>query len=370
MSQDRQYPRVKDYVWIVPVSATRSQVGTAPSKSVSIGIGVDRLRKILSLLDGQHPIQEITQRVAENEGLDALWLEALVAKLDEVGLLDYGISQDVPPRFERWRSQLNFFSMFTRGGVTALDMQTSLSSKTVGVIGAGGIGCHALCALARAGVKKVVVVDYDTVSLSNLNRQILYGEADVGVPKCKAAVAKLREINPSIEPEGRCIKVLSESDARRAVEGTDFVLCTADFPFTEVYRWVNLACVRLGIPWMPASLGETIGTLGPLVAPRQTACFECMEQHIRRHNSSHDFQVQAFLQSEEGTESAYHDRSATLGACVGVIGNLAAWEAIRFLTGLAQPVTAGRLLNINLLSMASRFEDVPRLSECPVCARR
>lgn len=362
-------PRLKEYAYITPASPARCHIGTVPLRAVTVELGIGELKVLEGLLDGRHTVAEIQRAVQRKLGLDRRWLAAFLDELRAAKLLEDGPRRSTRT-LGRYRSQLQFFSMFTGREATPSEIQRVLAAKCVCVVGAGGVGCHALSALAQAGVGRLVAVDYDTVSLSNLNRQVLYSESDIGAPKHAAACDRLRHINPSVDVQGRKVKVLSESDADNVVAGADFVLCTADFPFVLLNRWLNKACIERGIPWLAANIGEIVGTLGPLVIPRRTGCFECLERHYRRHNQDYDYQIDTFLDSDEGSEAAYHKRSATLGACVGVVGNLAAWETIRFLSSIDEPISQGAVLSLDLSSCRSQLQKIPRFKTCAVCGRK
>jgi len=365
-----EYPHIKDYAYIVPFNEHSCQIGTVSGKGVFIDSDFVTVHDVVSLLDGRNNINEIKQLASQKWGLHETWIESFLQHLDDASLLEHE-SRDHPDCLisrDRYQSQLRFFSIFSTPTITSHDMLEKLRSKCAVVIGAGGIGCHALAALALSGIGELVVVDYDTITRSNLNRQILYKEGDVGQAKDTVACRELQRINPDVSTESRRIQVSSPSDARRAIKGADVVLCTADFPYILIYRWINQACIESQIPWTQVNMGESVCTLGPLVVPRETGCFGCLEEQYRSRNSKYDFQIDMFLSSDEGNEATYHKRSATLGACVGVAGNLAAWEIIRYLVGIHDTITLGYLVTLDVLTMSLHREPVERVPQCPVCS--
>lgn len=150
--------------------------------------------------------------------------------------------------------------------------QRRLREASVAVVGLGALGCVSSDLLARAGVGRLVVVDRDLVELSNLQRQTLYEEADVGTPKAIAAQRRLRRVNSEIEVDGvvkdvnpkRVLTVLR--DAGVVVDGTDNL---------ETRYLLNDACVKGGTPLIyGAALGGE-GMVG-MLNPPETACFRCL----------------------------------------------------------------------------------------------
>lgn len=140
--------------------------------------------------------------------------------------------------------------------------QKALGESTAVVIGCGALGTHALSCLARAGVGKVKVVDRDIVEISNLQRQTLFDEGDVGRAKAKVAEERLRRVNSEIEIVGEVID-LSFANILRVVRGATVVVDATDNMDTRFL--VNDACVKLGIPWIYAGAVGVTGMVMPIV---------------------------------------------------------------------------------------------------------
>jgi molybdopterin/thiamine biosynthesis adenylyltransferase len=144
------------------------------------------------------------------------------------------------------------------------------SSKAV-VIGCGALGTHAASMLTRAGVGRILIVDRDKVELSNLQRQTLFSEPDVGEPKAAVAERLLGRVNSEIDIRSKVAEVTT-ANAEELVEGATVVIDATDN--MEARFIVNDACVKLGIPWI---YGGAVGTSGMVLAVVPSGpCLRCV----------------------------------------------------------------------------------------------
>ena len=149
--------------------------------------------------------------------------------------------------------------------------QKKLGRSRATVIGCGALGTNALSFLVRAGVGQVMAVDRDVVDLSNLQRQALFAEEDVGRPKAKVAEEKLRSINSEVEVRG-IVSDVNHANIESFVKGATVVLDATDNMDTRFL--VNDACVKLGIPWIYAGAIGVTGMVMPVV--EGGPCLRCV----------------------------------------------------------------------------------------------
>lgn len=219
--------------------------------------------------------------------------------------------------------------------------QQRLKAATVVIVGAGGVGTPAALYLAAAGVGTLRIIDGDTVSLSNLQRQILFDTADIDRPKVEAAAGRLEAINPHVRIEA-LNRPLTAETAASVVAGADVVLDgTDDF---ETRHLVNAACVAANLPLVSGALGRWTGQVGVFAG---RPCYRC-------------------LVPDSPADAETCARVGVVGALAGVIGAMAALEAIKLITGAGQPLT-GRLMLYDGLSAISRTVTVLADPACPVC---
>lgn len=229
--------------------------------------------------------------------------------------------------------------------------QERLAEARVAVIGLGALGCPAASLLVRAGVGHVELVDRDVVERSNLQRQLLYTEADAeaGLPKAEAAAAALRAANRDVRIDAH-VRDLSAANADALLGGVDVIVDGTDN--FDVRFLVNDWAVRNGVPWVYAAAVGATGLTMPIL-PGRTACLRCL-----------------FEEPPPPGASATCDTAGVLGPVTAVVGSLAALEALKIAAGRDQAVRRG-LLQLDLWQndVRSVAVDGPRV-DCPCCVRR
>lgn len=219
--------------------------------------------------------------------------------------------------------------------------QQALKRARVLVVGMGGIGNPAALYLAAAGVGTLGLIDDDVVSLSNLQRQVVFGTGDVGRPKIEVARERLAALNPHTGVE-LFSQRMTPANARDLVSRFHLVLDgTDDF---DTRFAVNAACVAEKRPLVSGALGRWSGQVGVFTGQ---PCYQC-------------------LVPETPPEAETCARVGIVGALAGVIGTMAALEAIKLITGAGDPLQ-GRLLVYDGLKGASRVARVGADPACPVC---
>lgn len=302
-------------------------------------------RRLLAALDGAAPTVDALCRHLRAPRAQ------VTAALDQLAALGLLQEHDAGARDERFDRQLAWLDdrFATRG--EALAAQARLGRTKVAVLGCGGLGCWTLAALACTGIGAYVLVDDDTVELSNLNRQLLFAAADVGRLKVHAAAEALRRFDPAVTVDARPLRLGSREDVAAAIAGCDLVVETADRPMYELPRWVDDACRSAGLPHISAAQHPPQVRIGPLRIPGRSACLECIEAAHRARYPLYD-EVAAFRASRERP-------TPTLGTASGLIGTLVATEILHLITGAHPPATLNRSLIVDLATLASRFEPEP-----------
>ncbi|NLB35683.1 MAG: HesA/MoeB/ThiF family protein [Elusimicrobia bacterium] len=223
--------------------------------------------------------------------------------------------------------------------------QKKLSYASVLVIGSGGLGSSALFYLAAAGVGRIGIVDSDWVELSNLNRQILFNEKEIGKSKTSSAAEKLRAFNSSISIEEND-GFFDSSNASRLVEKYDFVIDAVDNFETKFL--INDACVLNKRPFVHAGI-EAFGGQIMTVIPEKSPCLRCLMDQPPHEKDEKQQPI------------------GILGASAGVIGSIQAAEAIKYFIGTGDLLT-GRLLNVSLKNMRFKILKYSKDSLCLVCS--
>lgn len=235
-------------------------------------------------------------------------------------------------------------------GIGEQGQERLLASSAV-LVGCGAIGAAAANLLVRAGVGRVRIVDRDFVEPSNLQRQVLFDEADAreALPKAVAAERKLRSINASVAVEG----VVADINPHNAEElFADFDLILDGTDNFETRFLVNDFAVKSGKPWIYAAAVASYG-LAMAIRPGVTACLACMLSTER---------------NPQGLDETC-DTVGVLGPIVNLIASLEVAEAVKLLAG-REAALHGRLISCDVWSGRFQSVRVTRNSDCPVCVRR
>jgi len=221
--------------------------------------------------------------------------------------------------------------------------QQRLKAARVGLIGLGGVGGPAALYLAAAGVGTLRLIDDDTVALSNLQRQVAFATADIGRSKVEAGADALTGLNPHVRIEPVAER-LSTATAARLIAGCDVVIDGTD-DFATRFA-VNAACVAAEVPLVSGALGRWSGQVGVF---RGRPCYHC-------------------LVSAAPPDAETCARVGVVGALAGVVGSMAALEAVKLIVCAGTPLT-GRLLIYDGLAGTARTVAVVSDPACLVCAR-
>ena len=227
-----------------------------------------------------------------------------------------------------------------------IEGQNRLLNSRVLIIGLGGLGSPIAMYLAATGVGHLTVCDDDRVDLSNLQRQILHGTADIGLPKTESAKSKLAALNPDVVID-TINRRLTKDELYTQVEQHDVVIDASD-NFTTRFL-INDVCVAARKPLV---FGAAIRMEGQLTVFRNdqtdSPCYRC-------------------IYKDEGEIQETCSENGVLSPIVGVIGSIQALEAIKIITNVGKSL-AGRLLIFDGAVMDWRLINVKKDPACPVCS--
>jgi len=225
--------------------------------------------------------------------------------------------------------------------------QKKLLRAEVVVVGAGGIGSPAIQYLAAAGVGLLTIIDDDRVDLSNLQRQTLFGTADIGGSKSRLAKRKVEALNPDVGVDFSARRI-GAANAARYIDGADVVLDGSDNFATRLA--VADAALAARVPLVSAAVTAFEGQLATYRGwEPDKPCYRCL------------------VGQDPGRAEATCSDAGVLGALAGVMGSLAALEAIRAITGFGED-SAGKLLLVDALTLRFRTVKLPKDPGCPACA--
>jgi len=224
--------------------------------------------------------------------------------------------------------------------------QLRLKAAKVAIVGLGGLGVPAALYLTGAGVGTIGLIDDDEVEISNLQRQVLYGESDLGRPKVRVAAHRLHDLNPHIEFGLHQVR-LTSANALEILQSYDLIIDGSDnFPTRYL---VNDACVLLSKPDVYGAIQRFEGQVGIFDAA-SGACYRCL-----------------FDEPPPPELAPSCAEAGVLGVLPGIVGSMQASEAIKSILHIGRGLHS-RLLILDALNMRVRELEVPKNPECPVCS--
>ena len=225
-----------------------------------------------------------------------------------------------------------------------LDKQEILLNAKFLIVGVGGLGCAAAQYLVAAGVGEITLIDDDNVEKTNLQRQVLHGEAYVGVNKCLSAKVSLEQLNSDIEVNV-IQKRLELDDYLNLIESLDMVLdCTDNLTSRNI---LNQACYQSGTPLVSGAAIRMEGQLMSIVPQQHSACYACVSAYFGEQNLS-------------------CVESGVMSPVVGIIGAMQALEAIKVLCDYGQSHVNKLMMFDGMTSTWQTFK-VPKKVNCTVC---
>jgi sulfur-carrier protein adenylyltransferase/sulfurtransferase len=242
---------------------------------------------------------------------------------------------------ERYRKQVMLPEIGEKG-------QQKLKDASILVVGVGGLGSAILPYLVGAGIGRICILDDDHVSLSNLQRQILYTTAELRQAKANLVANKMQALNPEIILSAQ-VERLTSKNAKAFITGQSLVMdCTDNL---DARFLINETCVAEGIPFVYGAVYRYEGQVSVFDAKRGP-CFRCLYPQLPPPEAIPDPELNGLL-----------------GTLPGVVGLLQATEAIKLLTGIGEPLI-GKLILYDALVVGFRTIRLEKNPDCPVCGRR
>ncbi|MET8089938.1 ThiF family adenylyltransferase [Micromonospora sp. NPDC005220] len=324
--------------------------------------------ELLNLLDGSRTTDEVAEELTRlfphrsqrlvRAAIEDLMIAGHVEDADEPASR---LAPAARRRYGRSRALSQWMDLTPRR--TGWETQVLLGGAKVALVGIGGAGCVVALNLVLSGVGRLHCVDRDVIERSNLNRQILYADADVGTLKIDVAVPRLRTYNSSVEVTGECRDVDGPEALRDLAAGFDVVVLAADRP-RDIRSWTNRACLDTGTPWVHAGYHGPLVTVG-LYRPSAGPCSDCLPAARQARQE----ELPERTEWIPGIASAYEQAANATSA--GFAGNFAAHAAISLITGVPALQTnrefAFNLVDLTSVPVIALDTPYPR---CPSCRSR
>ncbi|EHJ01782.1 UBA/THIF-type NAD/FAD binding protein [Clostridium sp. DL-VIII] len=280
--------------------------------------------------------------------------ETVNCLLNERYLVDYSDYCDILHN-ELFNRQVLFFSMFNSFS-KATSMIKVMKEKRIVILGVGAIGCNVANQLIKAGINKLTLVDSDTVEYTNLHRQLLFKNSDVGSLKTDAAKRNLLEVNLNADIKTINIYINNEDNLEPIIKECDLVLCTMDKPTRNI---VNNVCVRNDKSILFAGFSEYVGMIGPFIIPHKTACLKCIDSSINKN-----------INKNINDMSINSDRIIpSFGPLCNCIASIATSEIIKYISGFTDSKLIGSTLMVDLINFKMELTPWHKNNECTICSK-
>ncbi len=321
---------------------------------------------LLELLDGTNTYKSVFEKLNyQYPHLNSALVEQYIEQFVELNILEDAtlMIHDMLDEYtmERWSRNIEFFGSIARYGDNKFVYQRKIKESKLCILGCGGLGTHLLLDSTAAGFTNITIVDFDKVELSNLNRQILYHEDDIGTSK--VLQARKRALQFSKRANVKAIETWLDSQEKieSVITGHDLVMCVADKPTNAIGYWLNEACVNQQIPFINGGLHIRRGTFYSVV-PTQSGCVACWKQSLSqqgRHLAS--------LIVEKSKEHDV-DYQFPAPAMVAVVAGCMVAEALKLITGMQPPALTNRLKEFSFDNMSIETREIwEKQPDCSVC---
>ncbi|MBJ6745620.1 ThiF family adenylyltransferase [Streptococcus sp. 121] len=271
---------------------------------------------------------------------------------------------ELPIIDDRYIPNIHYFRRYLKDINKCIDIQRNINESSVLLLGLGGGGANVLTLLAGLGPKQLTIVDYDTVELSNLGRQLLYKQDDIGLSKAKVAEREFRKMNSSVALKAITKKIESSADVYELIleSKATIVICVMDEPPFTAQRRVNEAIIKAGVPCIFGGSQISRGRIYSVI-PGITGCFDCLNIHYTKTSPNFVGQFLGFQKIN------FSPPTIAYGPAIFQLSAVLADEFVRVLTNYTPPMSLSTQFEVNFEDGASFCHDPwPRYEEdCPTC---
>ncbi|MGL4973368.1 MAG: ThiF family adenylyltransferase [Culicoidibacterales bacterium] len=355
------FPRIKPIYPVYKLNTSVFRIGAQLGITTEIADIHNQFWILTKLLDGKNSLTKI---ILEMQKLFPLLTPEDVIKgialLDKEGVIEEALITEKVE--ERYTSNVNYFSRYIDSTNNRFDVQKKINKLNILLLGLGGGGSNILALLAGLGPKKIKIVDYDLIESSNLGRQFLYRECDIGKKKVNVAAKYLKEMNSRIEVEKIDKKIITSEDVLELLEGIDIVICAIDEPPFIIHRIVNKAIVSANIPCIFGASQISRGRIYTVI-PYQTGCFDCLNLNFSKNDPQ-------FIEQFIGFRNInFSPPSIAYGPGIFFLTSTIVDELVRITTNYAPPRSLGTQYEVNYEDFSSfthpSWARFPH--ECPTC---
>ncbi|MBM7644587.1 molybdopterin/thiamine biosynthesis adenylyltransferase [Scopulibacillus daqui] len=323
------------------------------------------IKYLISLIDGENTIEDIIEKVIlKYPYITSEDINSALGSLDAENYLEDNAKRPKimgEYEIERYKANLNYFSLFTSLNDSKFDIQEKIMNTNVALLGVGGLGSQILYHLAGLGFHNINILDFDTLELSNFNRQLLYSEENINELKTELAKKRISKFNPNVNLNMTNKRIECADDVMNHIKDSDFVICVADKPTMHIQDWVNEAVVKLRKPLVSGGVLNTRGRFYSII-PGKTGCVECHKKTLMDSDQSVNEELNNMNQVN------FQRNNAAISSNVAMLAGAMVNELLGLVTGISEPRSLGRMIEIDYLTYQTyAISEWEKQDSCPVC---
>lgn len=328
-------------------------------QQVRLKVEDDTILNIVTSLDGQKTIEDISKEY----DIDIDDLQNLLQYLRSKGILDNVEPKEDFNSYNQYRRVIHFLAEYSHSHEHLVAMWNRIKNSTVLIVGLGAVGTWVTTNLAQSGVGTIILMDGDTVDVSNLHRQFGYTEIDVGSFKVDALEKRIHaySINTQVIKE---YSFLNET-ALHVFDQTkiDLIINCADKPTVDdTSLWIGEYAMKRGIPHIVGGgYNLHLSLIGQTVLPGKTACLRCFQKTLEEENTIDPKKVKKL--------SVKNRKVGSFGPMCSMISSMVGMEAIKVLAGDIQPSNVNRRGEFDIYNMDIKYKEYTRRDDCEWCGK-
>lgn len=354
------YPRLNPSVQIVKLDDGIIEFfKTCIRRTVNLRVENDTVLDIVTKLDGTRTLEQIS----EEHKIALADLQRLVEFLQSKGLLDNVTPTDDFVKYESFHRVIHMLAEYSHSHQHLVTMWNNIRHSTVLIVGLGAVGSWVACNLVQTGVTNLILMDRDSVDISNLHRQFGYGEKSVGMKKADVLEKQLF----SYAGDLNILKEYSflDGDSLHVFDDRhiDLIINCADKPTVDqTSLWIGEYSMKRKIPHIiGGGYNMHLSLIGQTVIPGQTACVKCFQKKLESENTIDPKEVKRL--------NVKNRKVGSFGPMCSIIASMIGMEAVKVLSGGIMPSNINRRGEFDIFTMAIKYIDYPRRDDCEWCGK-
>lgn len=353
-------PKLNSTISVVKISENILEFfKTNTRQQLHIKVQDDTIMNIVLGLDGTKTPEQISNEY--DIKLDDL--KKLLNYLRKNGILDNVGNKIDFKYYSRFRRPIHFIAEYSSSHEELVCMWEKIINSTVLIVGLGAVGSWVACNLAQSGVGKLILMDADTVDITNIHRQVSYRESDIGMYKTDILERKLKEYNPHICIEKRNIFLDKDNLHCFDNEHIDLIINCADKPNVDTTSlWIGGYAMKRGIAHIiGGGYNMHLSLIGQTVIPGKTACVNCFKTKLEEENKIDPRKVKKLVVKNR--------KVGSFGPMCSMIASMVGMEAIKVLTKKIPPSNINRRGEFDIYTMDISYKNYERRNDCEWCGK-